>query len=96
MAGGSRRSTEAVLIATAHPWDDEMRERIRRHQQDRAERVPGMRHGRRADWSWRQAITRHSAANTLIVVDCLTLWLTNLMMPAATRAGLSESETQPQ
>ena len=33
----------AVLIATAQPWDDEMRERIARHQQDRAERVPGMR-----------------------------------------------------
>ena len=27
---------EAVLIATAWPWDDEMRERIARHQRDRA------------------------------------------------------------
>ena len=34
---------EAVLIATAQPWDEEMRQRIARHQADRAERVPGMR-----------------------------------------------------
>lgn len=32
----------AVLIATAQPWDDEMRERIARHRLDRAARVPGM------------------------------------------------------
>jgi adenosylcobinamide kinase / adenosylcobinamide-phosphate guanylyltransferase len=24
----------------------------------------------------------HAAANTLVVIDCLTLWLTNLLMPA--------------
>jgi adenosylcobinamide kinase/adenosylcobinamide-phosphate guanylyltransferase len=29
-----------------------------------------------------QAITQHSTAQTLLVVDCLTLWLTNLLMPA--------------
>ncbi len=34
---------QAVLIATAQPWDEEMRQRIARHQADRAERVPGMR-----------------------------------------------------
>ena len=31
-----------VMIATGQAWDDEMRERIARHQRDRAERVPGM------------------------------------------------------
>ena len=73
----------AVLIATAQPWDDEMRERIARHQRDRAERVPGMAHGGRAACSWPQALPAHSAPQTLVVVDCLTLWLTNLLMPAA-------------
>ena len=33
---------KAVMIATATAWDNEMAERIARHQQDRAERVPGM------------------------------------------------------
>jgi len=71
----------AVLIATAQPWDDEMRERITRHQQDRAERVPGMRTVEEP-LQLAQAITQHSTAQTLLVVDCLTLWLTNLLMPA--------------
>ena len=71
----------AVLVATAQPWDDEMRERIARHQQDRAERVPGMRTVEEP-LQLAQAITQHSTAQTLLVVDCLTLWLTNLLMPA--------------
>ena len=71
----------AVLIATAQPWDDEMRERITRHQQDRAERVPGM-HTVEEPLQLAQAITQHSTAQTLLLVDCLTLWLTNLLMPA--------------
>jgi adenosylcobinamide kinase/adenosylcobinamide-phosphate guanylyltransferase len=71
----------AVLVATARPWDDEMRERILRHQQDRAERVPGM-VTVEEPLQLAQALTRHSAANTLVVFDCLTLWLTNLLMPA--------------
>ena len=29
-----------------------------------------------------EAIQAHSTASTLVVVDCLTLWLTNLLMPA--------------
>ena len=71
----------AVLIATGQPWDDEMRERIARHQQDRAERVPGMRTVEEP-LQLAQAITEHGNAQTLVVVDCLTLWLTNWLMPA--------------
>lgn len=72
---------QAVLIATAQPWDDEMRERIARHQQDRALRVPGMATVEEP-LQLAQAIKQHSRSHTLVVVDCLTLWLTNLLMPA--------------
>ena len=71
----------AVLIATGQPWDDEMRERIARHQQDRAERVPIMLTVEEP-LQLAQAITAHGNAQTLVVVDCLTLWLTNWLMPA--------------
>jgi len=71
----------AVMVATARPWDEEMRERIRRHQQDRAERVPGMATVEEP-LQLAQALSQHSVPNTLVVVDCLTLWLTNLLMPA--------------
>ena len=71
---------EAVLIATAQPWDDEMRERIARHQQDRAERVPRM-VTVEEPVQLAQVLVTYSRPHTLVVVDCLTLWLTNLLMP---------------
>ncbi|OYY85277.1 MAG: adenosylcobinamide-phosphate guanylyltransferase [Polaromonas sp. 28-63-22] len=70
----------AVLIATAQPWDDEMRERIARHQQDRAARVPGML-AVEEPLALGTALAQHSDTQTLVVVDCLTLWLTNCLMP---------------
>lgn len=82
----------AVLIATAQPWDDEMRERIARHQVDRAERVPGLATVEEP-LALARAIERHSQAHTLVVVDCLTLWLTNLLMPA--EIAPSSEENRP-
>ena len=72
---------EAVLIATGQPWDDEMRARIARHRLDRAERVPGMR-THEEPLALPEALASCSNAHTLVVVDCLTLWLTNQLMPA--------------
>jgi adenosylcobinamide kinase / adenosylcobinamide-phosphate guanylyltransferase len=71
----------ALLVATALPWDEEMRERIARHQRDRAERVPGLA-TLEEPRDLAGVLRRHSHAHTLLVVDCLTLWLTNRMMPA--------------
>jgi adenosylcobinamide kinase/adenosylcobinamide-phosphate guanylyltransferase len=70
----------AVLIATAQAWDDEMHERIARHQRDRAERVPGLATVEEPR-ALAEAVVRYSAAQTLVVVDCLTLWLTHWTMP---------------
>ena len=71
---------KAVLIATAQPWDEEMRQRITRHQRDRAERVPGLTTVEEP-LQLAQTINRLTRPDTLLVVDCLTLWLTNLLMP---------------
>ena len=70
----------AVLIATAQPHDDEMRERIARHQSDRAQRVPGLTTVEEPR-DVAAALVQHSKAHTLVVVDCLTLWLTQWTMP---------------
>lgn len=80
---------QAVMVATGQAWDDEMRERIARHQADRALRVPGM-VTVEEPIALAAAVQRHSSARTLIVVDCLTLWLTNLMMPADPTQALDE------
>lgn len=79
----------AVMIATGQAWDEEMRERIARHQADRAVRVPGM-VTVEEPLALADAVRRHSAPQTLVVVDCLTLWLTNLMMPADPARALQE------
>lgn len=72
---------QATMIATAQAWDAEMQQRIARHQADRALRVPGMA-TLEEPVALAQAIARLSAPHHLLVVDCLTLWLTNLLMPA--------------
>lgn len=77
---GQSASHHAVLIATAQPWDEEMRTRIARHQTDRAERVPGLRTVEESH-QLSEALQQHSRPDTLVVVDCLTLWLTNWLMP---------------
>jgi adenosylcobinamide kinase/adenosylcobinamide-phosphate guanylyltransferase len=67
---------DLVYIATAQALDAEMAERIAHHRQDRGPR-------------WRtveepvdlpDAIDRHGGPGTVILVDCLTLWLSNLML----------------
>ena len=83
---------QATFIATAQPWDGEMRQRIARHQADRALRVPGMA-TLEEPVALAQAIARLSAPHHLLVVDCLTLWLTNLLMPA--EAGDNAAQASP-
>lgn len=80
LQGGADR--RAIYIATAQAWDEEMRERIERHRRDRAERVPRM-ETVEEPVELARAIGVHSRADTLIVVDCLTLWLTARLMPFA-------------
>ena len=81
----------AVLIATGQAWDDEMCERIARHQRDRAERVPGLRTVEEPR-DVAAALTRLSTPQTLVVVDCLTLWLTQWTMPLGVETMNSEQK----
>lgn len=81
----------ALLIATAEPWDDEMRARIARHQRDRTERVPGLA-TLEEPHDLAAVLRRESTAHTLLVVDCLTLWLTNWTMPAGAESMDSEKK----
>lgn len=76
----SQPQRRAVLIATAQAWDPEMAARIERHQSDRALRVPGLQ-TLESPLDWPAELQRLSRHDTLVVVDCLTLWLTNLIMP---------------
>jgi adenosylcobinamide kinase/adenosylcobinamide-phosphate guanylyltransferase len=79
----------AVLLASGLAFDAEMQQRIARHQADRAERVPRM-ETLEEPLDLAAAVLRHSGPETLLLVDCLTLWLTNLTMPAHGEAASPE------
>ena len=62
-------STNPVYVATAHVWDDEFRERVRRHQERRG-----------PQWTNIEEeihLSRHDLTGRVAVIDCVTLWLTN-------------------
>lgn len=86
---------QVVLIATAQAGDDEMRQRIARHQADRAQRLPGIT-TLEEPLALAEAIRAHSRADTLIVVDCLTLWLTNRLMPVQSSPVVAQDPADDQ
>lgn len=62
-------STNPVYVATAKVWDEEFRERVRRHQERRG-----------PEWTNIEEelyLSRHDLTGRVVVVDCVTLWLTN-------------------
>lgn len=83
----------AVMLATAQAWDAEMQARIEWHQADRAQRLPSMQTVEEPV-AIAEAIRKLSTLQTLIVVDCMTLWLTNLLMPAHASKALDEKGVQ--
>lgn len=69
-----------VYLATAHVWDEEFRQRIVRHQQNRGPRWVNVEEER--------VLSRHDFNGHVVVVDCLTLWCTNFFFD-------SNSEVEP-
>lgn len=69
-------SDTRIFIATAQAYDDEMKERIARHRLERD-----------ASWQTREApldlveaIRANAGSGRAVLVDCLTLWLSNLIL----------------
>ena len=70
-----------------------MHARIARHRADRAARVPAM-CTVEEPLNLADALAQHSTPQTLLVVDCLTLWLTNqLFAYTAPEAPLAQNNT---
>lgn len=68
-----------VFIATAEAFDDEMRERIARHRADRDARWTTV----EAPRDLPAAIDALNAREAVVLVDCLTLWVSNLLLADA-------------
>lgn len=71
-------ANELVYLATAQPGDAEMAARIRRHRAERGERWRTV----EASLDLPQALVQNDDARRTLLVDCLTLWLSNLMLAA--------------
>lgn len=67
-----------TYIATATALDNEMAQRIRRHQTER----PAHWQLVEAPLALPEAISKHAQEGQCLIVDCLTLWLTNLLHDA--------------
>jgi|SRR5438105_1309748 len=70
----------ALLIATATPGDHEMRERISRHREQRVLHVPDLQ-TLEVPHDLPAALREWCAPQRLVIVDCLTVWLTQQLMP---------------
>jgi len=75
LAYAKKLGPRRLLVATAEAHDPEMRERIERHRKERG-----------ADFATREEplhlpelLTQHHDVD-VVVVDCLTLWLSNLLL----------------
>jgi adenosylcobinamide kinase/adenosylcobinamide-phosphate guanylyltransferase len=73
-----------TFIATCVADDDEMKQRIERHRQER-----------RRDWltveaplRLPEAVTANGRKTDLLVIDCLTLWVSNLLMQSQDTTGI--------
>lgn len=70
-----------VYLATSRVWDEEYRERIRRHQEDRGPQWTNIEEEKQ--------LSRHQLDGRVVVVDCLTLWCTNFFFDNDGQTDLS-------
>ena len=70
-----RSGTRPAYLATAQALDAEMRERVRTHRQQRAPDFATI----EEPLALSSAIAAAAAQHDAILVDCLTLWITNLL-----------------
>ena len=67
-------SDNPVYLATAHIWDEEFRIRVQKHKERRG-----------PQWTNIEEeinISKHDVTGRVVVIDCITLWLTNIFYQA--------------
>ena len=67
-----QQSDNPVYVATARQFDYEFKARVRRHQQDRDHRWTSLEE--------EKYLSRLDLAGRVVVIDCITLWLTNFFI----------------
>lgn len=83
---------EVLVVATAVAGDEEMRQRIERHQLDRPQGFAVM---ECAD-DLGEVLRLQSAVHRMVLVDCLTLWVSQLLMPCEVPSAQPVSDCWPE
>ena len=65
-------TNKPYYLATSRIWDEDFKKRVERHQSDRDERWTTIEEERE--------ISKVIPPNSVVVIDCVTLWLTNLYL----------------
>ncbi|MGD8961948.1 MAG: bifunctional adenosylcobinamide kinase/adenosylcobinamide-phosphate guanylyltransferase [Desulfobacterales bacterium] len=68
-----------IFVATCLPQDDEMTQRVTRHQKDRGQHWTTI----EEPLYLPDVISEHSPNADVMLIDCLTLWVSNLLMKTA-------------
>ena len=79
-------SSQPVYLATAHVWDDEFRERVKKHQERRG-----------PEWTNIEEeihLSKHDLTGRVVVIDCITLWLTNMFYQLDSEVDKTLSEAK--
>ena len=82
------RGTRRIFVATAIAFDDEMRERIARHVDERRGAFETIESARDLDLTIAGLSRGEMGSPEVVVVDCLTLWLSNLLLEDAPAAAI--------
>ncbi|MFA6924549.1 MAG: bifunctional adenosylcobinamide kinase/adenosylcobinamide-phosphate guanylyltransferase [Bacteroidales bacterium] len=64
-----KHSDNPVYLATARTWDDDFKDRIKRHKELRNERWTTIEEEKN--------LSKHDFTGKVVVLDCITLWLNN-------------------
>ncbi len=78
----AKRRERVLFVATAEALDDEMRRRIENHKRNR----PAAWHTLEEPLNVPDAIARVDAPHDVLLLDCLTLWVSNLLLDMEGRA----------
>jgi len=75
------KSESPIYLATARIWDEDFRLRVKRHQSDRGNQ-----------WQTIEEqinIGKHDLSGKVVLLDCITLWLTNIFYENKNSVDLS-------
>ena len=79
-----------IFIATGVPFDKEMKQRIKRHQKERSKTWVTV----ETPIGLPEAINKNSPKADVILVDCLTLWVNNLLLENDDQENIDENIRQ--